>query len=54
MVAAISAGAQASEHGDQRDEQAVSALNSMSIHLAGLKSFAVTEPDAETEAEFEE
>jgi hypothetical protein len=42
MAVAISAGAQASEHGDQRDEQAVSVLKAMSVHLAGLKSFTVT------------
>jgi hypothetical protein len=42
MATLISAGTPASEHGDQRDEQAVSALKAMSTHLAGLESFTVT------------
>ena len=42
MAMVISAGAQAAEHGDQRDEQAISALKAMSAHLAGLESFAIT------------
>lgn len=42
MSMVISAGAQAADHGDQRDEQAISALKAMSAHLAGLESFTVS------------
>jgi hypothetical protein len=42
LMAMVFVGAQASEHGDQRDEQAISALKAMSAHLAGLESFAIT------------